>query len=133
MRLTVAGGKSWDLGGIDDVPLWGMIRIEKEVGLNEAGVMAIFAPLQKAAETGTDIMKLPDVFFVMGIAIWMARMADGERIGFEDACDFPLSSVSVELTDAEKAEAEKAEAAAKALEGQPGVRPTVGVNATPAA
>lgn len=130
MRIVVAGGKSWDLGSIEDVPMWGMIRIEKEVGLNESGLLEIFAPLQRAAESGADISTVPNLFFTMGIAVWMARMAAGERLGFEDACDFPLSSISVEMTDAEKADAEAAKVAAAELARQPGVRPTRAVPAT---
>jgi hypothetical protein len=128
----VAGDRGWELGSIADVPLWGMIRIEREIGLTEDGLEKLFAPLEDAAKVGGEITLTDGMVFAVGVVIWMARMCAGERIGFEDACDFPLRSIRVELTEAEQRAADEEAARLARIAEQPGVRPTVAVPVTAA-
>lgn len=142
MKLVVGDGRVYDMASVEDVPLWGLIRIEKELGLSADTLGpfledAISAVQAGAASAGGDSRML----MAVGLMVWMARMSAGEKLGFEDACDFPVRSIRIEATEAEQAAA--AEAAAKAaaeaaataalVEGGQGVRPTVPAAGTPAA
>lgn len=126
--------RTYEIDSVEDVPNWGLsrvdllfARIKREEGV-ALDLDTVFAAAEAAATgDGSEVEELK--FFVGAILVWIARMAGGERLGFEDANDFPARTIRFELTEAEQAEkdrlaaqAEKGEATAAA--SGDGVRPT---------
>jgi hypothetical protein len=141
MKLFVGSPeKGYDLAGIEDVPLWAMVRIERQLGLS-ADTLPPFLEKAMTAFQAEETSEKPELLMAVGLLVWMTRMAAGERIDFEDATDFPMRTVRLEMSEAERAAAD--EAAAKAatdaqqvaalVEGGEGVRPTGPAGGTPTA
>lgn len=141
MKLFVGNAeRAYDLASVEDVPLWAMVRIEKELGLSADSLGPFLEEAMAAVQSG-ELSGEPRLIMAVGLMVWMTRMTANERIGFEDACDFPMRSLRIEATDAERAAADQASATATAtaektaalVEGGQGVRPTSPAAGTPAA
>lgn len=91
-----------------DVPIIHMIRLQRELGIgqNELRVMSREAhALQEKYEAEKEIAEkngteLPDEppfdTFMFGIKVWLARLSAGEKLTFEEACDFSPSEMRLE-------------------------------------
>lgn len=119
MRVVIgedAKRETFEVAKLDDIPLWATTRlnlyfaqIEHETGvlLDMDTVFDQAAYLARGGEVRTDLR-----YLLVGILVWMTRMANGERINYEDANDFPTRTIGIELTEKEKADAEAEEKAA---------------------
>jgi hypothetical protein len=102
------GDQSYPWGGQNKVPLIHMIRVQRELGIgqNELGAMykeeqalrdKYLADLEIAKNTGVELPEepAPDLF-LLGITVWLARMAAGEKLDFEEACGFDIRDLRFE-------------------------------------
>ncbi|WP_239404639.1 hypothetical protein [Frankia sp. Cj3] len=99
-----------------------MIRIKRELGIGADGLQNLLSEVTQAGSVAS--MPDADETFVLALLLWMARMAGGERLGFEDACDIPVRTIEIEMTEEEQAAAAAEAQRRKEIEAQPGVRPT---------
>lgn len=108
MRLHIRD-KSYPWKSTDGIPIIHMIRLQREVGIgqNELRTMAreqqalqdkYEADLEIAEKNGAEPPEEPSIDPLMfGIKVWLARLNAGEKIGFEEACDFSPSEMRFEL------------------------------------
>lgn len=108
MKLHIRD-KSYPWKSADEIPIIHMIRLQREVGIgqNELRLMAreaqalqdkYEADLEIAKANGTDLPDEPPIDTLMfGIKVWLARLNAGEKLGFEEACDFAPSEMRFEL------------------------------------
>jgi hypothetical protein len=101
--------KSYPWKTSDEIPIIHMIRLQREVGVgqNELRTMSretqalqdkYEADLEIAEKNGTELPDEPPVDpFMFGIKVWLARLTAGEKIGFEEACDFSPSEMRFEV------------------------------------
>lgn len=108
MKLHIRD-KAYPWKSSEEIPIIHMIRLQREVGVgqNELRLMAqeqqalqekYEADLEIAKANGTDLPEEPPVDpFMFGIKVWLARLTAGEKLTFEEACDFSPSEMRFEL------------------------------------
>lgn len=85
MKVRI-GERTYDMAGLDSAHLSDLIALKRETGL---GVVAIQAGL---AGLGTDELT-DDALVALGCIVWLTRRRAGERLSFEQACDFSLDAL----------------------------------------
>lgn len=68
-----------------------LMRLERETGLSRRQIREKFEQMQNLSEAERE--EADDALILTGITLWVSRMAAGEDIGFEAACDVPIDEV----------------------------------------
>jgi hypothetical protein len=96
MRFQI-GEKTYDVDAINKASLTDILNLKKFTGLTLAKVQEGHARLQ-AYTNPEDALSDMDSLMALGAAIWLARWKAGDKLSFEEACDFPLDDLVI-LTD----------------------------------
>lgn len=108
MKLHIRD-KSYPWKQQNEVPIIHMIRLQRELGIGQNELRTMMretqayqdkyeAELEIAKANGTELPDEPAFdTFMFGIRVWLARLTAGEKLAFEDACDFSPSEMRFEL------------------------------------
>lgn len=107
------GEQSYDMVGLDKLTLNDLILVKQTTGLSmKAWKAGLLAGLDKDGKPILDEDGEPAEetdLLCLGALIWMARRRAGEKVSFEQACDFAIVDLRVENPDAETDEAAPAD------------------------
>ena len=101
MRYVIQG-REYAAASIEEISLTDLLALTRELGWsvdelqNRLTSMADF-------ETPEEALNDEESLLALGALIWLTRRRAGERLSFEEACDFPLSSLDVVLEDGDEA------------------------------
>lgn len=120
MKLRI-GDKEYQWGGTSGVPLIHLIRVQRELGIgqNELAVMQqeqdairqkYMADVKIAEKEGREPPAEPELdVFLLGITVWLTRLSAGEKLSFEEACDFNVQEMRFEPEPGDLKESEEAD------------------------
>jgi hypothetical protein len=115
VRITIEG-RSYALGAANQASLAVLLALKRASGLSLKDVQAGIGRLQEIGndeslstdERGVEAMSDESCLLALGALIFIARWQAGERLGFEEACDFPLNGLSLESEPGDPTEEEPA-------------------------
>ncbi len=93
MRFQIEG-RQYDINAINRASLTDLLNLKKHTGLTLAEVQEGHAKLQSFTDP-QEAMSDTDALMALGAAIWLARWKAGDKLGFEEACDFPLAELVI--------------------------------------
>ena len=93
--VFVIGGRRFPVVELGQATLRDAMAIQRETGLGIDRVEVLLA--ETRGMSGGEMMASADHLLAFGVQIWLARRAAEPGLKFEDAIDFPLGDLEVEL------------------------------------
>ena len=103
MRIKI-GAKVYPVGSIDKLTLADIMLLESELqavgGISGVSTWAEIRDISQefSGMSSAEAQRSPHMLLMTALAIWGARRSSGERVGFLNSVDIPLSEVEY-LTD----------------------------------
>lgn len=97
MKIKI-GDQIYDAAALDELSLKTLLQLQRETAdfghpLNAADIQRISVELAALPDDQARAQH-PDALWLTAVTIWAARKLAGEQVTFEDAIDFPLSSLT---------------------------------------
>jgi hypothetical protein len=93
MRFQI-GDRTYNVDAINKASLTDILNLKKFTGLTLAEVQEGHARLQSFTNP-EDALSDTSALMALGAAIWLARWKGGDKLTFEEACDFPLDELVI--------------------------------------
>lgn len=85
MRIVISGTE-YSMSSLNKLTLWDTLELERQTGMT---LDAFSERVQVMETSGTTDLE------VVCAIVWMARRKAGEKLTFEQACDFPLDELEM--------------------------------------
>ena len=111
MKIAIAG-REYSVSALNKASLSDLLALKRASGLALKDVQAGFERLQAFAEDESlsptdramEIISDESVLLALGAMIFIARWKAGEKLGFEEACDFPFDELDILAEPADEVE-----------------------------
>ena len=90
MKIRISG-VDYDAAALGRLSLFDILELKRQTGLSVDEMQAAFAEVDP--DNPESAMRSEDPLVAFGATIWLARRKAGERLTFEEACDFPLDEL----------------------------------------
>jgi hypothetical protein len=90
MKIRISGVE-YNAALLGQLTLFDILELKRQTGLSVDELQSAFADVDP--DNPEAAMRSEDTLVGFGAVIWLARRKAGERLTFEQACDFPLDQL----------------------------------------
>jgi hypothetical protein len=90
VKIKISGAE-YDIAELGKLSLFDLLELKKQTGLDVDGLQEVFKDAEDG--DGSSVLASEEGLTAFGAMIWLSRRKAGERLTFEEACDFPLEEL----------------------------------------